>query len=158
MSCVYGYHIKHVWPSTMYMQIPKWHSCRISRVPWCNVLYTQPLKKSDFDLWQMDCIAFLRGVKWPKWHAICSIHTPHTLIDTLRNAKVNAQTARTYFKICILCNSHALSLQYNAFVRGHFFIILVCSRPHAITMGRAALEFWQLCHLGIHGIRHRLWI
>ena len=112
-------------------------------------------KKSYVDLWQMDCNASLRGVKWPKWHAICSMHSPHTLIDTLRNAKVAAQTARIHFKICTLCNFRALSMQYNAFVSGHFFKILVCS--HATIVDRAALEFWQRCHLGIHGIRHGLW-
>ena len=108
------------------------------------------------DSWQMDCILSLRGEKWPKWHAICSMHTPHTLIDTLRNAKVNVCAAGIHFKNCNLCNFRALSVQYNPFVSYLFFIILVCS--HAIIVGRAALEFWQLCHLGIHGVRHRLWI
>ena len=103
----------------------------------------------------MDYNVCLRGVKWPKWHAICSMHTPHTLIDTLRNAKVNAQTARTHFKFCKLCNFRALSVQYIAFVHVRFFIFLVCS--HAAIDSRGALGFWQRCHLGFHGVRHRLW-
>ena len=41
------------------------------------------------DHWQMDCNATLRGGQWPKWHALCCMYTLHTLIDTLRNAKVN---------------------------------------------------------------------
>ena len=70
---------------------------------------------------------------------MCSMHTPYTLIDTLRNAKVNAQTERIHFKIRILCNFHALSVQYIAFVHVQFFIILVCS--HVTIVDRAALEF-----------------
>ena len=66
-------------------------------------------------------------------------HTPCTLIDSLRNAKVNAQTKRIHFENRILCNCYALRLQYNAFVRGHVFIILVCF--HAIRVSRGALEF-----------------
>ena len=103
----------------------------------------------------MDCNVCLRGVKWPKWHAIGSMHTPYTLIDTLKNAKVNAQTARIPFKIRILCIFRALSVQYNAFVSNICFIILVCS--HAAIDSRGALGFWQWCHLGFHGVRHRLW-
>ena len=103
----------------------------------------------------MDYVATLRGVKWPKWHAICSMHNAYTLIDTLRNAKVNAQTSMVHFEFCILCNFHAVSVQYIAFVHVRFFIILVC--PHAAIDSRGAVGFWQRCHLGFHGVRHRLW-
>ena len=141
VCAVYGYSVRPLRVSMVHMQIPKWHSCRISRVPWRNILYTQaPKKKSYVDLWQMDCNASLRGVKWPKWHAICSMHTPHTLLATLRNAKGAAQATRIHCKNYNLCKCRALILQYNAFVSGHFFRILVCS--HAIIVNRAALEFW----------------
>ena len=105
---------------------------------------------------QMDSIASMRGVFLPKWHAICSMHNTYTPIDTLRNAKVHTQTSMVHCKFCILCNFHALSVQYIAFVHVQTFRILVCS--HAIIVDRMALGFLKLWHLGIHGIRHRLWI
>ena len=111
-------------------------------------------KLYKFEYVQMDSIASLRGVFLPKWHAICSMHNTYTLIDTLRNAKVHTQTSMVQYKFCILCNFHALSVQYIAVVPVQTFIILVCS--HAIIVDRAALGFWQWCHLGIHGVRHRL--
>ena len=104
----------------------------------------------------MDSIASLRGVFLPKWHAICSMHNPYTPIDTLRNAKVHTQTSMVQYKFCILCNFHALSVQYIAFVHVQTFIILVCS--HAIIVAVWPLFFWKLWHLGIHGIRYRLCI
>ena len=104
----------------------------------------------------MDCIVSLRGEKWPKWHAIYSMYTARTLIVTLRNAKVHVCAARIHFENCILCNFRALSVQYNPFVSYIFFILLVCS--HDTIVNRAVLKFPQLCHLGIHGIRHRLCI
>ena len=52
---------------------------------------------------QMEYVATLRGVKSPKWHEICSMHNAYTLIDTLRNAKVNAQTCMVHlnFAFCV---------------------------------------------------------
>ena len=112
-----------------------------------------------FEHVQMDYITTLRGVKLPKWHAICSMHNAYTLIDTLRNAKVHAQTSMVQYKFCILCNFHALSVQYIAFAHVQFFINFICSHVTIVAIvDRAALEFWQRCHLGIHGVRHRLWI
>ena len=91
------------------------------------------------DSWQMDCILSLRGEKWPKWHAIYSMYTTHTLIVTLRNAKVYVYAAGIHFKNCILGNFRALSVQYNPFVSYVFFILLVCS--HVIIVNRTVLKF-----------------
>ena len=84
------------------------------------------------------------------------MYTAHTLIVTLRNAKVNVCAAGIHFKNCILGNFRALSVQYNPFVSYLFLGILICS--HATIVDRAVLNFPQLCHLGIHGVRYRVYI